>query len=153
MGGFDPDAYEVKQVFFESKDGTKVPMFICHKKGLKYDGTAPVYQYGYGGFNISITPRFSVQNVVWMEMGGVYAQVTLRGGGEYGEEWHQAGMKGKKQNVFDDFIGASEWRVREVATGNDLDDHVQWVKFSRAAWAPDGSGFLYSRYDAPKEGE
>ena len=108
---FNPADFETKQVFYKSKDGTKVPMFITHKKGLKLDGNNPTYLYGYGGFNISLTPAFSVGNLVWMEMGGVYAQPNLRGGGEYGEEWHQAGMKLKKQNVFDDFIAAAEWLI------------------------------------------
>ncbi len=108
---FNPANYETKQVFYTSKDGTKVPMFITHKKGLKLDGNNPTYLYGYGGFSISMTPGFSVGNLVWMEMGGVYAQPNLRGGGEYGEEWHQAGMKLKKQNVFDDFIAAAQWLI------------------------------------------
>jgi len=108
---FNPADYETKQVFYSSKDGTKVPMFITHKKGLKLDGTNPTYLYGYGGFSISLTPAFSVGNLVWMEMGGVYAQPNLRGGGEYGEEWHKAGMKLKKQNVFDDFIAAAQWLI------------------------------------------
>ena len=106
---FNPDDYETKQVFFESKDGTKVPMFISHKKGLKLDGNNPTYLYGYGGFNIPLTPSFSVPNLVWMEMGGVYAMPNLRGGGEFGEEWHAAGTKLQKQNVFDDFIAAAQW--------------------------------------------
>lgn len=113
---FDPDKYEVKQVFFKSKDGTRVPMFIVHKKGVKLDGTNPTLLYGYGGFNISMTPGFSVSRLVWMEMGGVYAMVNLRGGGEYGEEWHEAGTKLKKQNVFDDFIGAAEYLIKEKYT-------------------------------------
>jgi len=108
---FNPGDYETKQVFYTSKDGTKVPMFITHKKGLKLDGSNPTYLYGYGGFNISLTPAFSVGNLVWMELGGVYAQPNLRGGGEYGEEWHQAGMKLRKQNVFDDFIAAAQWLI------------------------------------------
>lgn len=108
---FDPDAYETKQVFYTSKDGTKVPMFITHKKGLKLDGKNPTYLYGYGGFNVSLTPGFSVSNLVWMEMGGVYAVPNLRGGGEYGEDWHLAGTKLQKQNVFDDFISAAEWLI------------------------------------------
>ena len=106
---FNPGDYETKQIFYTSKDGTRVPMFITHKKGLKLDGNNPTYLYAYGGFNVSLTPAFSVSNLVWMEMGGVYAQPNLRGGGEYGEDWHQAGMKLKKQNVFDDFIAAAEW--------------------------------------------
>jgi prolyl oligopeptidase len=113
---FNPADYETKQVFYKSKDGTKVPMFITHKKGLKLDGNNPTYLYGYGGFNISMTPGFSVANMVWMEMGGVYAQPSLRGGGEYGEEWHQGGMKLKKQNVFDDFIAAAEWLIANKYT-------------------------------------
>jgi prolyl oligopeptidase len=108
---FNPADYETKQVFYTSKDGTKVPMFITHKKGVKLDGNNPTYLYGYGGFSISLSPAFSVGNLVWMEMGGVYAQPNLRGGGEYGEEWHQQGMKLKKQNVFDDFIGAAQWLI------------------------------------------
>jgi len=108
---FNPADYETKQVFYKSKDGTKVPMFITHKKGLKLDGNNPTYLYGYGGFNISLSPAFSVSNLVWMEMGGVYAQPNLRGGGEYGEEWHQGGMKLRKQNVFDDFIAAAQWLI------------------------------------------
>lgn len=108
---FNADEYETKQVFYKSKDGTQVPMFITHKKGIKLDGNNPTYLYGYGGFNISLTPNFSVSLLVWLEMGGVYAVPNLRGGGEYGEEWHQAGMKEKKQNVFDDFIAAAEWLI------------------------------------------
>jgi prolyl oligopeptidase len=113
---FNPEDYETKQVFYESKDGTKIPMFITHKKGLKLDGHNPTYLYGYGGFNASLTPGFSVSNLVWMEMGGVYALPNLRGGGEYGEEWHQAGTKLKKQNVFDDFISAAEWLIAHQYT-------------------------------------
>jgi prolyl oligopeptidase len=113
---FNPEDYETKQVFYSSKDGTKVPMFITHKKGLKLDGSNPTYLYAYGGFAISLTPAFSVSNLVWMEMGGVYAQPNLRGGGEYGEDWHQAGMKSKKQNVFDDFIAAGEWLIANKYT-------------------------------------
>lgn len=108
---FDPDTYETKQIFYKSKDGTRVPMFITHKKGIKLDGSNPTLLYGYGGFNVSETPAFSASRVVWMEMGGVYCVATLRGGGEYGEEWHQAGTKLKKQNVFDDFIAAGEWLI------------------------------------------
>lgn len=113
---FNPEDYETKQVFYKSKDGTQVPMFITHKKGLKLDGNNPTYLYAYGGFNISLTPAFSVSNLVWMELGGVYAQPNLRGGGEYGEDWHQAGMKLKKQNVFDDFIAAAEWLIANKYT-------------------------------------
>lgn len=113
---FNPDDYEVKQVFYESKDGTRVPMFLSHKKGLKLDGMNPTLLYGYGGFNIPLTPRFSISRVAWMEMGGVYAQANLRGGGEYGEKWHKAGTKLKKQNVFDDFIAAAEWLIENKYT-------------------------------------
>jgi len=113
---FNPAEYESKQVFLASKDGTKVPMFITHKKGLPLDGNNPTLLYAYGGFNISLTPSFSPATVVWMEMGGVYAVANLRGGGEYGEEWHQAGTKLRKQNVFDDFIAAGEWLVANKYT-------------------------------------
>ncbi|HKX29038.1 MAG TPA: prolyl oligopeptidase family serine peptidase [Blastocatellia bacterium] len=107
----DPNDYETRQVFYTSRDGTRVPMFITHKKGLELDGRHPTYLYGYGGFNISLTPAFSIANLIWMEMGGVYAQPNLRGGGEYGESWHLAGTKLRKQNVFDDFIAAAEWLI------------------------------------------
>jgi prolyl oligopeptidase len=113
---FDPEAYQTQQVFYPSKDGTKIPMFITHKKGIKLDGNNPTYLYAYGGFNISLTPSFSISNVVWLEMGGIYAVPNLRGGGEYGEDWHQAGMKDKKQNVFDDFIAAAEWLIEQKYT-------------------------------------
>ncbi|MBC1236645.1 prolyl oligopeptidase family protein [Nostoc sp. 2RC] len=116
---FNPDDYETKQVFYDSKDGTKVPMFIIHKKGIKLDGNNPTYLYAYGGFNASMTPGFSVSLLVWMEIGGVYAMANLRGGGEYGEEWHEAGMKEKKQNVFDDFIAAAEWLIANKYTRTD----------------------------------
>ena len=106
---FDPAAYTTTQMFYESKDGTRVPMFITHKTGLELNGQNPTLLYGYGGFSISLTPAFSVGNLVWMEMGGIYAVPNLRGGGEYGEEWHQAGTKLHKQTVFDDFIAAAEW--------------------------------------------
>ena len=115
---FDPTAYETKQVFYNSKDGTQVPMFIVHKKGLKLDGQNPTLLYGYGGFNVSMTPGFSVSNLVWLEMGGVYAVPNLRGGGEYGESWHQAGTKLRKQNVFDDFIAAAEWLIANKYTSS-----------------------------------
>jgi len=108
---FDSSQYETTQVFYKSKDGTRVPMFLTYKKGLKRDGQNPTLLYAYGGFDISLTPFFSVPNLVWLEMGGIYAQPNLRGGGEYGEEWHLAGTKGKKQNVFDDFIAAAEWLI------------------------------------------
>jgi len=113
---FNPSDYETKQVFYTSRDGTKVPMFITHKKGIRLDGNNPTYLYGYGGFNVSLPPAFSVGNLVWMELGGVYAQPNLRGGAEYGEEWHQGGMKLKKQNVFDDFIAAAEWLIKNKYT-------------------------------------
>lgn len=115
---FDPNGYETQQVFYRSKDGTQVPMFITHKKGLPLDGNNPTILYGYGGFNASLTPAFSPSNVVWMELGGIYAVPNLRGGGEYGEEWHQAGMKQKKQNVFDDFIAAAEWLITNGYTSS-----------------------------------
>jgi prolyl oligopeptidase len=108
---FDPADYETKQIFFNSKDGTRIPMFISHRKGIKLDGSNPTLLYGYGGFNISLTPGFATHRLAWMEMGGVFAQANLRGGGEYGEEWHQAGMRTNKQNVFDDFISAAEWLI------------------------------------------
>ena len=108
---FNPADYETKQVVYTSRDGTPVPMFITHKKGLTLDGSNPTYLYGYGGFAIPITPAFSPSNLVWMELGGVYAVANLRGGGEYGEKWHQAGTKLNKQNVFDDFIAAAEWLI------------------------------------------
>lgn len=113
---FDPTKYETRQVFYNSKDGTRVPMFLTYKKGLKLDGENPTLLYAYGGFDISLTPFFSVPNVVWLEMGGIYAQPNLRGGGEYGEEWHQAGTHGKKQNVFDDYFAAAEWLIANKYT-------------------------------------
>ena len=113
---FDPSAFDVRQQFFTSRDGTKVPMFIVSKKGLKLDGSNPTYLYGYGGFGVSMTPGFSVANLAWVEMGGVYVMANLRGGGEYGEAWHIAGTKLQKQNVFDDFIGAAEWLIANKVT-------------------------------------
>ena len=113
---FNPEEYQTQQVFYSSLDGTKIPMFITHKKGIELDGNNPTYLYGYGGFNISLTPSFSVSNLVWLEMGGIYAVPNLRGGGEYGEAWHQAGMKDKKQNVFDDFIAAAQWLIEQRYT-------------------------------------
>ncbi|TVQ08591.1 MAG: S9 family peptidase [Balneolaceae bacterium] len=115
---FNPEEYVTEQVFYESKDGTTVPMFITYKKGLERNGNNPTYLYGYGGFNISMTPGFSVSNLVWMEMGGIYAVANLRGGGEYGREWHQAGTKENKQNVFDDFIAAAEYLIDEGYTSS-----------------------------------
>jgi len=113
---FNSDDYTTEQVFYSSKDGTQIPMFISYKKGLKRDGTAQTYLFGYGGFNIALTPAFSVPNLVWMEMGGVFALPNLRGGGEYGEAWHKAGTKLSKQNVFDDFIAAAEWLIAHKYT-------------------------------------
>lgn len=106
---FDPDAFLAQQIFYNSKDGTRIPMFLAHKKGIALNGKNPTLLYGYGGFNIPLTPSFNSSLVTWMEMGGVCATANLRGGGEYGEEWHEAGTKLKKQNVFDDFIAAAEW--------------------------------------------
>jgi prolyl oligopeptidase len=115
---FNPEDYETKQVFFTSKDGTKVPMFIVHKKGIELNGKNPTWLYAYGGFSISLTPGFSTSRIVWLENGGVYAQPNLRGGGEYGEKWHQAGTKLNKQNVFDDFIAAGEYLIKEKYTSS-----------------------------------
>ena len=113
---FDSSGYETEQVFYPSKDGTHIPMFLTHKKGLVKDGNNPTLLYGYGGFNISLTPTFSLVALLWVESGGIYAVANLRGGGEYGEEWHQVGTLGKKQNVFDDFIAASEWLIANKYT-------------------------------------
>jgi prolyl oligopeptidase len=113
---FDATRFETTQVFYPSKDGTPIPMFITHRKGLTLDGSSPTYLYGYGGFNVSLRPGFSVANAVWLELGGVYAMANLRGGGEYGEAWHRDGMLDKKQNVFDDFIAAAEYLVAEGYT-------------------------------------
>jgi prolyl oligopeptidase len=113
---FDSTEYETRQVFATSKDGTRVPMFITQKRGLKPNGNAPVLLYGYGGFEISLTPSFSVRNAVWLELGGVYAEANLRGGGEYGSVWHLEGTKEKKQNVFDDFIACAEWLIANSYT-------------------------------------
>ena len=116
---FRLEDYTSEQVFFQSKDGTRIPMFLTYKKGMKKNGKNPVFLYGYGGFNISLGPGFSAIRVSFLEQGGIYAQVTLRGGGEYGEEWHLAGTKMQKQNVFDDFIGAAEWLISEGYTCKD----------------------------------
>ncbi len=116
---FRQEDYTSEQVFFQSKDGTRIPMFLTYKKGLKRNGKNPVFLYGYGGFNVSLNPGFSPVRIPFLESGGIYAQVTLRGGGEYGEEWHQAGTKMQKQNVFDDFIGAAEWLIREGYTSKE----------------------------------
>lgn len=116
---FDSDNYVSEQVFYSSKDGTKVPMIISYKKGLKRDGSNPTILYGYGGFNVSLTPNFNVPNAVWLDMGGVYAVPNLRGGGEYGKAWHQAGTQLQKQNVFDDFIAAAEYLQKQGYTSSD----------------------------------
>lgn len=116
---FNPDNYETKQVFYKSKDGTEIPMFITYKKGMELNGKNPTYLYAYGGFNISLKPSFSATRVLWLENGGIYAQPSLRGGGEYGEKWHIAGTKMKKQNVFDDFIAAGEYLISTGYTNSD----------------------------------
>ena len=116
---FDPALYETKQVFYASKDGTSIPMFITARKGLKLDGSHPTFLYAYGGFNISQTPAFSTTAVAWLELGGIYAVPNLRGGGEYGREWHEAGVKERKQNVFDDFAAAGDYLVKEGYTAHD----------------------------------
>ena len=116
---FNPENYESNQVFYTSKDGTKVPMIITHKKGLELDGKNPTILYGYGGFNVSLTPSFSIANAVWMEQGGIYVVPNLRGGGEYGKAWHDAGTQQKKQNVFDDFIAAAEYLIENKYTSSD----------------------------------
>jgi prolyl oligopeptidase len=113
---FDPTAYETNQVFVTSKDGTQVPMYLTHKKGLKYDGQNPTLLYGYGGFNLPVMPEFAVSRIIWMELGGVYASANMRGGAEYGEDWHQGGMLANKQNVFDDFISCAEWLIAQKIT-------------------------------------
>jgi prolyl oligopeptidase len=117
--GYNPDVYETKAVFYPSKDGTKIPMFLVHKKGLKLDGTNPTLLYGYGGFNVVQSPTFSATRLALLEQGFVYANANLRGGGEYGEEWHKQGMKLKKQNVFDDFIAAAEWLIANKYTSSE----------------------------------
>lgn len=116
---FNSDNYESTQVFYPSKDGTKIPMIITHKKGLELNGKNPTILYGYGGFNVSLAPSFSITNAVWMEQGGIYAVANLRGGGEYGKEWHDAGTQLKKQNVFDDFIAAAEYLISQKYTSSD----------------------------------
>lgn len=116
---FNPDDYETKQVFYPSKDGTKIPMFLVYKKGIKMDGNNPTLLYGYGGFNISLEPNFSVSRLILLENGGIYALANLRGGGEYGEKWHDAGKLSKKQNVFDDFIAAAEYLIAEKYTSSE----------------------------------
>ena len=116
---FTPADYETKQVFYTSKDGTKIPMFIITKKGLQLDGNNVTLLYGYGGFNINLEPGFSATLLPFLNAGGVYAQANLRGGGEYGEKWHQAGMLLKKQNVFDDFIAAGEYLIAQKYTSKE----------------------------------
>lgn len=118
--GFVPDDYVTEQVFYTSSDGTRVPMFIVYRKGLEKDGQNPVYLYGYGGFNISLNPGFSPNRLLWLENGGIYAQANLRGGSEYGEEWHEAGTKQKKLNVFNDFISAGEYMIEQGWTNPEL---------------------------------
>jgi prolyl oligopeptidase len=113
---FDPTAYETQQVFVSSRDGTNVPMYLTHKRGLQRDGQNPTLLYGYGGFNISNMPLFEIKRLIWLELGGVYASANMRGGGEYGETWHQAGMLDRKQNVFDDFVACAEWLIAEGIT-------------------------------------
>jgi prolyl oligopeptidase len=119
MTPFDPSPFETREVFYLSRDGTRVPLFITARKGLKLDGATPAWLYGYGGFNISITPAYSVPAAAWLEMGGLYAQANIRGGGEYGEAWHLAGTKERKQNVFDDFIAAADFLVAQGYTRRD----------------------------------
>jgi prolyl oligopeptidase len=116
---FDPSKYETKQVFYQSKDGTEIPMFIVHRKGIELDGSNPTLLYGYGGFNISLTPSYSTRWMSWLELGGTVAVANLRGGGEYGESWHKAGTKTDKQNVFDDFIAAGEYLINESYTSSE----------------------------------
>lgn len=116
---FNPEDYETKQVFYPSKDGTKIPMFIVHKKGIELTGKSPTILYGYGGFNISVTPNFSPARIAWLEQGGLYCMANLRGGSEYGEQWHEAGMRFNKQNVFDDFIAAGEYLVKAGYTSHE----------------------------------
>ena len=109
---FDPDAFVVRQVALQGQDGTPLKLFLVHRRDLKLDGNNPTLLYGYGGFDVSLTPRFSVQTLVFCEEGGIYAQATLRGGGEYGQEWHEAGMLERKQNVFDDFVSCARYLIR-----------------------------------------
>lgn len=119
VAGFNPDDYITEQVFYTSADGTRIPMFLTYRKDIIRDGSNPVYLYGYGGFNVSLPPSFSPNRLVWLENGGIYAQANLRGGAEYGEEWHQAGTKLNKQNVFNDFIAAAEYLITENWTTSD----------------------------------
>ena len=132
---FNPEDFVVEQVFYNSKDGTRIPMFIAYKKGLERNGQNPTLLYGYGGFNISLTPSFSIARLQWMEMGGVFAMPNLRGGGEYGKAWHEAGTKLNKQNVFDDFIAAAEWLIENKYTSR---EHlaIQGDPMVACWWAP-----------------
>jgi prolyl oligopeptidase len=116
---FDPSQYQTSQVFYKSKDGTEIPMFIIHKNGIAMDGKNPTLLYGYGGFNISLTPYFSISRLIWLEQGGVVAIANLRGGGEYGEDWHKSGTLTNKQNVFDDCIAAAEYLIKENYTSSE----------------------------------
>ena len=116
---FNPEDYETKQVFYESKDGTEIPMFIVHRKGMELNANQPTLLYGYGGFNISLTPSFSTRWISWLELDGVFAMANLRGGGEYGEDWHKAGTKMQKQNVFDDFMAAGDYLLEKDYTRSD----------------------------------
>ncbi|MDI6402852.1 prolyl oligopeptidase family serine peptidase, partial [Balneolaceae bacterium ANBcel3] len=116
---FDPESFITEQVFYESKDGTKIPMFITYKKGVERDGSNPLWLYAYGGFNVSLRPSFAISRLHWLQKGGIYAQPNIRGGGEYGERWHHAGIKLKKQNVFDDFIAAAEYLIDQEYTNNE----------------------------------
>jgi len=118
MAKFNHEKYITEQIFYTSKDGTKVPMFVSYKKGLKLDGNNPTILYGYGGFDVSLLPEFSISRALWLELGGIYVVANLRGGGEFGEEWHKAGMLDKKQNVFDDFISAAEYLISNKYTNN-----------------------------------
>lgn len=120
ISGLNPDDYVTEQVFYTSADGTKVPMFLTYRKGLERNGKNPVYLYGYGGFNITLNPGFSANRLLWLENGGIYAQANLRGGGEYGEEWHVAGTKQQKMNVFNDFIAAAEYMIDQNWTTPEL---------------------------------
>ncbi len=116
---FDGSPYEMTQVWYTSADGTEAPMYVAHRRGLELDGTTPALLYGYGGFNVNLLPRFDARAAVWMEQGGVYAIATLRGGGEFGEEWHRDGMLEHKPNVFADFIAAAEWLIANGYTNPD----------------------------------
>jgi prolyl oligopeptidase len=116
---FNPQDYQVEQVFYHSQDGTRVPMFLAHRKGLQRDGSNPTLLYGYGGFAVPVEPAFSITALTWMDLGGIWATANLRGGGEYGEQWHQAGTLANKQNVFDDFIAAAEWLIGQKYTRRD----------------------------------